>query len=167
MKLKNKTTGQWDQLYLAGYAAMPELDTTITAGSQNAATTAAIKTSVDGRTIPYVSSGYYQTPTAWTIVGEMPAVPDSSTLYLVCPDWMIREWFTASLNGTVDSSIDFESVTVVMQNPSDHTQQQSFDLTFPTSWDTSDKKVPQYGLLCGRASQQEDSSFCHYGVVKD
>ena len=149
MKLKNKTTGQWDQLYLAGYAAMPELDTAVTAGSQNAVTGGAIKTYVDNRTIPYVNNGYYQTPTAWTIVTEMPSTWQSGMLYLVCPDWVMKEYFMCNLSGTLDSTIDFESVTCVMQNPNDHTQQQSFSLTYPTSYDSSSKKVPQYACDVG------------------
>ena len=51
MKIKNKTTGQWEQFYMAGYAAMPNYDTTVTETSANAPTSAAVKNYVDTRTI--------------------------------------------------------------------------------------------------------------------
>lgn len=148
MKIKNKTTGQWDQFYLAGYAAMPEYDTTISGTSGNAPTSAAVKNYVDTRTVPYYDSGYYQTPTSWTIVTETPSSYVSGRLYLVCPDWMMK---TINVNcaGTVDSSVNFESVLCVMQNPEDHAQQQSFSVLLPTSYDSSEKKVPQYGCDMG------------------
>lgn len=148
MKLKNKTTGQWDQFYLAGYAAMPEYDTTISGTSGNAPTSAAVKSYVDTRTVPYYDSGYYQTPTSWTIVTETPSSYVSGRLYLVCPDWMMKA-LHVNCSGTVDSSVNFESVLCVMQNPEDHTQQQSFSVLLPTSWDSSEKKVPQYGCDMG------------------
>lgn len=50
MKIKNKTTGQWEQFYMAGYAAMPDYDTTVTETSENAPTSAAVKNYVDTRT---------------------------------------------------------------------------------------------------------------------
>lgn len=148
MKLKNKTTGQWDQFHLAGYAAMPEYDTTISGASGNAPTSAAVKSYVDNRTIPYVDSGYYQTPTSWTIVTETPSSFESGRLYLVCPDWAMKALYV-NCAGTVDSSVNFESVLCVMQNPSDHAQQQSFSVLLPTSHDSSEKKVPQYGCDMG------------------
>lgn len=148
MKLKNKTTGQWDQFYLAGYAAMPEYDTTISGASGNAPTSAAVKTYVDNRTVPYYNSGYYQTPTSWTIVTETPSSFESGRLYLVCPDWAMKV-LHVNCAGTVDSSVNFESVLCVMQNPSDHAQQQSFSVLLPTSHDSSEKKVPQYGCDMG------------------
>ena len=148
MKIKNKTTGQWEQFYLANYAAMPEYDTTVTETSENAPTSAAVKNYVDNRTVPYVDSGYYQTPTSWTIVTEAPSSYVSGRLYLVCPDWMMKT-INVSCTGAMDSSISFESLTCVMQNPSDHTQQQSFNILLPTQWDSSEKKVPQYGCDMG------------------
>lgn len=148
MKLKNKTTGQWDQFYLAGYAAMPDYDTTVTGTSENAPTSAAVKNYVDTRTVPYYDSGYYQTPTSWTIVTETPSSFESGRLYLVCPDWAMKA-FRVNCAGTVDSSVNFESVLCVMQNPSDHAQQQSFSVLLPTSHDSSEKKVPQYGCDMG------------------
>lgn len=148
MKIKNKTTGQWEQFYMAGYAAMPEYDTTVTGTSENAPTSAAVKNYVDDRTVPYVDSGYYQTPTSWTIVTETPSSYVSGRLYLVCPDWMMKA-LHVNCSGTVDSSVNFESVLCVMQNPEDHTQQQSFSVLLPTSWDSSEKKVPQYGCDMG------------------
>lgn len=148
MKIKNKTTGQWEQFYLAGYAAMPDYDTTISGTSGNAPTSAAVKNYVDNRTVPYVDSGYYQTPTSWTIVTETPSSYVSGRLYLVCPDWMMKA-LHVNCSGTVDSSVNFESVLCVMQNPEDHTQQQSFSVLLPTSWDSSEKKVPQYGCDMG------------------
>ena len=148
MKLKNKTTGQWDQFYLAGYAAMPEYDTTISGASGNAPTSAAVKNYVDNRTVPYYDSGYYQTPTSWTIVTETPSSFESGRLYLVCPDWAMKA-LRVNCSGTVDSSVNFESVLCVMQNPEDHAQQQSFSVLLPTSWDSSEKKVPQYGCDMG------------------
>ena len=33
MKIKNKATGQWEQFYMAGYAAMPNYDATVTDAS--------------------------------------------------------------------------------------------------------------------------------------
>lgn len=148
MKIKNKTTGQWEQFYMAGYAAMPDYDTTVTETSENAPTSAAVKNYVDNRTVPYVDSGYYQTPTSWTIVTEAPSSYVSGRLYLVCPDWMMKTLYV-NCTGTVDSSISFESLTCVMQNPSDHAQQQSFNILLPTQWDNSEKKVPQYGCDMG------------------
>ena len=148
MKIKNKTTGQWEQFYMAGYAAMPEYDTTVSGTSKNAPTSAAVKNYVDNRTIPYIDSGYYQTPTSWTIVTEAPSLYISGRLYLVCPDWMMKT-INVNCTGAVDSSISFESLTCVMQNPSDHTQQQSFNILLPTQWDSSEKKVPQYGCDMG------------------
>ena len=148
MKIKNKTTGQWEQFYMAGYAAMPEYDTTVSGTSKNAPTSAAVKNYVDNRTISYIDSGYYQTPTSWTIVTEAPSLYISGRLYLVCPDWMMKT-INVNCTGAVDSSISFESLTCVMQNPSDHTQQQSFNILLPTQWDSSEKKVPQYGCDMG------------------
>lgn len=148
MKIKNKTTGQWEQFYMAGYAAMPDYDTTVTGTSENAPTSAAVKNYVDNRTVPYVDSGYYQTPTSWTIVTETPSSFESGRLYLVCPDWVMKA-LHVNCAGTVDSSVNFESVLCVMQNPSDHAQQQSFSVLLPTSYDSSEKKVPQYGCDMG------------------
>lgn len=149
MKIKNKTTGQWDQFYLAGYAAMPEYDTTISGTSGNAPTSAAVKTYVDNRTVPYYDSGYYQTPTSWTIVTDTPQSFEPGRLYLVCPDWVIVDDFYVNSSGTVDSSIDYESTLIVMQNPNDHTQQQSYSMALSTSYDSTPKKVPQYGCDVG------------------
>lgn len=148
MKIKNKATGQWEQFYMAGYAAMPNYDTTVTETSSNAPTSAAVKNYVDTRTISYVDSGYYQTPTSWTIVTETPSSYIGGRLYLVCPDWMMKA-VRVNCSGSVDSSINFESLTCVMQNPSDHTKQQSFNILLPTDWDTTEKKVPQYGCDMG------------------
>ena len=175
MKIKNKTTGQWEPFYMAGYAAMPEYDATVTETSANAPTSAAVKNYVDGRTIPYIDNGYYKIPTEWTIVGDMPADPNPSTLYFVCPDWVVKDNFIVNLDGSVDTSIiTFESVSCIMQNPNDNTQQQSFDITFPTSYDTSLKKVPQYGCNVGlipyytkNSSSQQSISMSAYLEGRD
>lgn len=145
MKVKNKTTGNWDQITLGSVTIDNSLDSDSTT---HGASVHAVKNYVDTRTIPYYDSGYYQTPTSWTIVTETPSSFESGRLYLVCPDWAMKALYV-DCAGTVDSSVNFESVLCVMQNPEDHAQQQSFSVLLPTSYDSSEKKVPQYGCDMG------------------
>lgn len=74
--------------------------------------------STDGL-IPYYDSGYYMTPTRWTVVGELPDYPNSTTLYFVSPDYY-EQYINTSVSSTgFNSGVSFSHITNYFLNPDD------------------------------------------------
>ena len=69
--------------------------------------------------IPFYDSGYYMKPTNWTVVGELPEYPNSTTLYFVSPDYY-EQYINTSVSSTgFNSGVSFSHITNYFLNTND------------------------------------------------
>ena len=99
------------------FNALPESSVTPTTNNQ-LVNKKYVDDSTDGL-IPYYDSGYYMTPTRWTVVGELPDYPNSTTLYFVSPDYY-EQYINTSVSSTgFNSGVSFSHITNYFLNPND------------------------------------------------
>lgn len=71
--------------------------------------------------IPFYDSGYYMTPTRWTIVSELPAYPANNTLYFVSPDYVEQYINTNVTSNGFNSGVTWSHITNLFMKTDDHT----------------------------------------------
>lgn len=113
----------------------------------------ATKKYVDDNTLPYYDSGYYMTPTRWTIVSELPDYPASNTLYFVSPDYVEQYINTNVTSNGFNSGVTWSHITNLFMKTDDHTNiVETWQNTAPnsgsqsTSWQVH---APKYDVAVG------------------
>lgn len=108
--------------------------------------------STDGL-IPFYDSGYYMTPTRWTIVSELPAYPANNTLYFVSPDYVEQYINTHVTSNGFNSGVNWSHITNLFMKTDDHTNVvETWQNTAPnsgsqyTNWQVH---APKYDVAVG------------------
>lgn len=103
--------------------------------------------------IPFYDSGYYMTPTRWTIVSELPDYPASNTLYFVSPDYVEQYINTNVTSNGFNSGVTWSHITNLFMKTDDHTDiVETWQNTAPnsgsqsTSWQVH---APKYDVAVG------------------
>lgn len=103
--------------------------------------------------IPFYDSGYYMTPTRWTIVSELPAYPANNTLYFVSPDYVEQYINTHVTSNGFNSGVTWSHITNLFMKTDDHTNVvETWQNTAPnsgsqyTNWQVH---APKYDVAVG------------------
>lgn len=140
---------EWSSIDLSNYLAKDNTDSYTPTADYNPAT----KKYVDDNTLPYYDSGYYMTPTRWTIVSELPDYPASNTLYFVSPDYVEQYINTNVTSNGFNSGVTWSHITNLFMKTDDHTDiVETWQNTAPnsgsqsTSWQVH---APKYDVAVG------------------
>jgi len=71
--------------------------------------------------IPYYDSGYYMTPTSWTVVSELPDYQVSGRIYFVAPDYVEQYVNTSVIPNGFNSGVTWSYITNKLVSTTDHT----------------------------------------------
>lgn len=114
----------------------------------------ATKKYVDDNTssaLQYYDSGYYITPTKWTVVSSLPEYTREDTLYFVCPDYVEKNQMVSVSSNGFNEGVTWSHITTNLIKPSDGSIVESWQATATDRNNNTSTviRAPKYSVKLG------------------